>query len=470
MAQNALIVVDVQNDFCPGGALAVTEGDQIVAVLNRLIREFDRAGAPVIATRDWHPRRTSHFNTHGGAWPPHCVQGTAGAEFHPGLALGSNAVIVSKGTEENADSYSGFDGVDSRGVRLVDMLQRRGVTRLLIGGLATDYCVKQTALDGLRQGFEVVVLEDAVRGVDLKPGDSDRALEELRRAGAQVGASNGLRQILEPEASATQSEFFPYAEELETAERAATAAGAAIMGLFKGQYDVQEKSKNNPVTSADLEANRLIREIVRARFPADGWLSEEDKDGGERLAMSRVWVIDPIDGTKEFIEGVPQFAVSIAFVENGRPKAAIIFNPAQGEMYKAGAGLGAFLNGQPICVTARQAIDGARLLVSRSEPQRKFQVFVDRCELKPVGSIAYRLAKVAAGDGDGTLTFRSIYEWDICAGALMVEAAGGRVVDGSGNALVFNQREPRHRGVVAASPRLSRDLQGLWQATLEQQK
>jgi myo-inositol-1(or 4)-monophosphatase len=267
-----------------------------------------------------------------------------------------------------------------------------------------------------------------------------------------------------------KSENFLYREELDTAERAAKEAGAAIMGLFKGKYDVTEKGKNNPVTTADLEANRLIREIIQERFPSDGWLSEEDKDGGERLQTTRVWVVDPIDGTKEFIEGVSQFAVSIAFVEDERPKAAVVFNPAKGRLYKAAVGLGAFLNDQPIRVTPRQTIDGARLLVSRSEPQRKFQVFVDRCEIKPVGSIAYRLAKVAAGDGDGTLTFRSIHEWDICAGALMVEAAGGKVVDGSGKGLLFNQREPRHRGVVAANAPLSQGLQGMWEAAMAQTK
>jgi len=266
------------------------------------------------------------------------------------------------------------------------------------------------------------------------------------------------------------TENFPYREELETAERAAMKAGAAIMGLFKGKYDVQEKSRNNPVTSADLEANRLIREIIQRKFPADGWLSEEDKDGAERLQASRVWVIDPIDGTKEFIEGVPQFAVSIAFVEDERPKAAVVFNPAKNRLYKAAAGHGAFLNDQRIRVTPCQAVDGARLLVSRSEPQRKFQVFVDRCEIKPIGSIAYRLAKVAGGDGDGTLTFRSIHEWDICAGVLMVEEAGGKVIDGSGNGLRFNQREPRHRGVVAANAPLSEGLQDLWVAAVAQAK
>ncbi len=473
MAQDALIIVDVQNDFCPGGALAVGEGDQVVAILNRLINQFDLAGAPVIATRDWHPERTIHFNTYGGVWPPHCIQGSRGAEFHCELALGPSSLIVSKGAVENADSYSAFDGVDGRGLGLADMLRQRGVTRLLIGGLATDYCVKQTALDGLRHGFNVVVLEDAVRGVNLKADDSRRALDEMKRAGAKVSKSTnwaGPAIRIQEEVSVTNDESFPYREELDTAERAAKKAGAAIMGLFKGKYDIKEKSKNNPVTTADLEANRLIQEIVRTRFPADGWLSEEDKDGGERLQAARVWVIDPIDGTKEFIEGVPQFAVSIAFVENGKPKAAVILNPAENQMYKAAAGRGAFLNDQPMRVTSRESVDGACLLVSRSEPQRKFQVFVDRCELKPIGSIAYRLAKVAAGDGDGTLTFRTIYEWDICAGVLMVEAAGGKVVNGSGKELLFNQPEPRHRGVVAANAPLNAGLQDLWQAAMAQPK
>jgi myo-inositol-1(or 4)-monophosphatase len=267
----------------------------------------------------------------------------------------------------------------------------------------------------------------------------------------------------------TPSTNFPYQDELATAERAAREAGSIIMGLFKGQYDVQEKSKNNPVTSADLAANRKICEIVRGRFPCDGWLSEEDKDSSERLRASRVWIVDPIDGTKEFIEGVPQFAVSIGFVVDGRPQAAVVFNPAQDQFYQAAAGQGATLNGRPIHVTQRDQIDGALLLVSRSEPRKKFQVFVDRCAIEPVGSIAYRLAQVAGGKGDGTLTFRSIREWDVCAGVLMVEAAGGSVVDGNGKVLMFNQPEARHRGVVAANPILAKGLQGLWAKAMAEQ-
>ena len=188
------------------------------------------------------------------------------------------------------------------------------------------------------------------------------------------------------------------------------------------------------------------------------------------MALSRVWVVDPIDGTKEFIEGVPQFAISIGFVVDGRPKVAVVFNPAKDQFYKAASGQGAFLNDGAIRVTPRDAINGARLLVSRSEPAKKFQVFVDRCDIKPVGSIAYRLAKVAGGHGDGTLTFRTIYEWDVCAGVLMVEEAGGKVVDGDGHVMLFNRQPAKHRGVVAANAGLTMELQGLWAEAMADRK
>ena len=257
-------------------------------------------------------------------------------------------------------------------------------------------------------------------------------------------------------------ENFEYSAEMVAAETAAREAGSAVMALFKGKFDIREKSRNNPVTTADLEANRIIREKISRAFPGDGWLSEEDQDNAKRLALSRVWVVDPIDGTKEFIEGVPQFAVSIAFVVDGVPKVSVVFNPAKNRFYKAAAGKGAFLNEEAIRVTLRSDINGALLLVSRSEPQKKFQVFVDRCDVKPVGSIAYRLAKVAGGDGDATITFRTIHEWDICAGVLMVQEAGGKVVDGSGATMTFNRELPKHRGVVAANGSLAGGLQGMW--------
>ncbi len=184
MSQAALIVVDVQNDFCPDGALGISRGDEVVPVLNRYIEKFARAGRPVIATRDWHPEKTSHFQSGGGPWPAHCVQRTRGAEFHADLKLADGTIVVSKGTAPDEDSYSAFHGRDAAGTPLASLLTAAGVKTLYIGGLATDYCVKFTALDALRGGFGAVVLCDAIRGVDLKPGDSARALDEMRAAGA----------------------------------------------------------------------------------------------------------------------------------------------------------------------------------------------------------------------------------------------------------------------------------------------
>lgn len=184
--KEALILIDVQNDFCPGGALPVTEGDRVVPVLNRYIEKFTKDGLPIFATRDWHPAKTSHFNTGGGPWPPHCIQGSRGAQFHPDLKLPPDVVIVSAGMGADEDGYSGFLGRDGRGVTLADLLRQRGVERIIVGGLATDYCVKHTVLDAIKEGFEVVVLKNAVRGVNLDPGDSERAFEEMSRAGARI--------------------------------------------------------------------------------------------------------------------------------------------------------------------------------------------------------------------------------------------------------------------------------------------
>jgi len=183
-AKDALIIVDVQNDFCPGGALAVSEGDRVVPALNRCIERFTDRGLPIFATRDWHPTKTSHFKAHGGIWPVHCVQGTRGAEFHPDLKVGREVVIVSKGVAADEDSYSGFEATDPSGTRLAALLRSKGVERIFVGGLATDYCVKHTVLDGLREGFKVVLLGDSIRAVNLEPHDGALAIDEMVRAGA----------------------------------------------------------------------------------------------------------------------------------------------------------------------------------------------------------------------------------------------------------------------------------------------
>ena len=183
--KDALLIVDVQNDFCPGGALAVADGDRVVPALNRYIERFQKSRLLNFATRDWHPEKTRHFKAYGGLWPPHCIQGTKGAEFRADLRLPPNAVVVSKGMAADEESYSGFDGRDEKGTALAELLRAQGIGRLFVGGLATDYCVKHTVLDGLKQGFQVVLLEDATRAVNLEPGDGERAIEAMVQAGAE---------------------------------------------------------------------------------------------------------------------------------------------------------------------------------------------------------------------------------------------------------------------------------------------
>ena len=185
--RSALIIVDAQNDFCHGGSLAVPRGDEVVAPLNSRAELFYAKGFPVFATRDWHPEKTKHFKDFGGVWPPHCVQHTFGACFHDDLRF-IGAEIISKGMTEDEDetSYSGFGGVNYAGQNLEELLKSRNVTDLYIGGLATDYCVKQTVLDGLKLGFKVYLLEDAVRAVNLKPTDGAKAIKEMKKAGAKV--------------------------------------------------------------------------------------------------------------------------------------------------------------------------------------------------------------------------------------------------------------------------------------------
>lgn len=202
---DALVVVDVQNDFLPGGALAVPRGDEVVPVINALMDRFD----VVVATQDWHPPEHRSFAaSHEGRrpgeevelaglpqvlWPEHCVQGTPGAEFAPGLRTERFAAIFRKGVDPEIDSYSGlYDNGRRRATGLEGALRGMGVKRVFVAGLATDYCVRATALDAARAGFETYCIEDACRGVDLRPGDVDRALAEMRAAGVRVVRSGDV--------------------------------------------------------------------------------------------------------------------------------------------------------------------------------------------------------------------------------------------------------------------------------------
>jgi nicotinamidase/pyrazinamidase len=182
--RSALLIVDVQNDFCAGGALAVPHSARVIVSLNRRIEEAIAAGMAVFASRDWHPAETTHFTPFGGPWPVHCVAGTSGAQFHRDLHLPPDAMVVSKGQRPESPGYSAFDGHTADGTSLGEELRKRGVTHLYVGGLATDYCVKHSVLDALAAGLHVTVLGDAIAGVDVHPGDAQRAIEEMRGQGA----------------------------------------------------------------------------------------------------------------------------------------------------------------------------------------------------------------------------------------------------------------------------------------------
>jgi nicotinamidase/pyrazinamidase len=178
---DALLVVDIQNDFCPGGALGIREGDLVIPILNRWIEEAQRSGALVFASRDWHPRNHISFRERGGPWPPHCIQDTPGAAFH------QDVQVISKADKPDLESYSAMGGTD-----LLARFRRHGVKRVWIGGLAQDYCVRATALDAIREGFDVHVIEDATRAVNVDPDDGRRALEEIRQAGAVLERTPAL--------------------------------------------------------------------------------------------------------------------------------------------------------------------------------------------------------------------------------------------------------------------------------------
>lgn len=178
---DVLIIVDVQNDFLPGGSLAVPEGDAVIGVLNHYIALFQQHELPVYATRDWHPAGHCSFEAQGGIWPPHCIQQSHGAEFASALQLPTETQVISKATHQQQDAYSGFQGTE-----LDSMLRRQQVRRLFIGGLATDYCVLNTVKDALAHDYVVYVLTDAVRAVDVNPGDGERAVAEMGQLGARL--------------------------------------------------------------------------------------------------------------------------------------------------------------------------------------------------------------------------------------------------------------------------------------------
>ncbi len=189
---DALIVTDIQNDFLSGGALPVPEGNKIIPILNEYIRLFKTAQAKVYATRDWHPQNHMSFQAQGGPWPAHCLQNSEGAKFHPDLNLPADVTVISKAMDPNRENYSSFDGTT-----LVDDLRINGITRLFVGGLTTDYCVKNTVLDGLGFGLNVVLLSDASRGINVKLGDVEKAVEAMTLGGAETAILEDFVELTE---------------------------------------------------------------------------------------------------------------------------------------------------------------------------------------------------------------------------------------------------------------------------------
>ncbi len=252
------------------------------------------------------------------------------------------------------------------------------------------------------------------------------------------------------------------ARERDVATEAARAAAAIIRRYYKTDLEVEMKGHDDPLTAADRESNVCIHDIVTRAFPDDGWLSEETADSTDRLSRRRVWIVDPLDGTKEFTQHIPEFCVCIALVEHGRPIVAVEINPAADKLYCAVRGQGATVNGAPARVSAQRVVAEAEVLASRSEDKRgEWDAFKPRCKVVLTGSVAFKLAEMSTGAGDATFTLTPKNEWDICAGSLLVEEAGGRVTGLDGAPLVFNQASPLRPGMVASNGALHDGLLAL---------
>lgn len=248
-------------------------------------------------------------------------------------------------------------------------------------------------------------------------------------------------------------------KEKTTAIAAARAAGTIIHDLYQTKFTVSYKKNNSPVTTADREADQKIHRIIQDAFPEDGWLSEETVDSPARLIKRRVWVVDPLDGTKEFIDKIPEFAVSIGLVEDGRPVLGVIYNPALDELFWAIRGQGAWAGHEPLRVTTTKRLLDATVLSSRSETNRgDWKPFCKLFMAKPTGGMAHKLATVATGKADATFTLMPKNEWDLCAGTLLIEEAGGQVTTLRDKRVIFNQSTTLLQGLVASNSSLHPEL------------
>ncbi len=239
-------------------------------------------------------------------------------------------------------------------------------------------------------------------------------------------------------------------------------AGKLIMSYYRSAFDVTDKSPDNPVTDADFAADALLRERLLALLPEAGWLSEETRDNPNRLEKEYVWVVDPLDGTKEFVMGIPELAVSVGLVQNGKAVMGAVYNPATEELFYGSVGEGAFFNGQPAQLSQRSALVGAAIDASRSEIKRgEFEPFEAEMEIQIMGSIAYKMARVSAGLCDATWSRGPKNEWDICAGDFLIQEAGGRCSDLNDRSIHYNKPHPKVNGIIADNGKLHSEIAGI---------
>lgn len=238
----------------------------------------------------------------------------------------------------------------------------------------------------------------------------------------------------------------------DLAVEAAREAGAAIRELYKDKNILKMKGAENPLTEADLAADRILEDRLRNAFPDTGWLSEETKDDGTRIGKPFAWIIDPLDGTREFTLGIPEFAVSIGFIQGEDAVVGVLYNPIEDQLFSGIVGVGAWLNGEAIRVTDHAALDGARVVCSRSEAKKGwFDPWKDQLNLIPTGSVAYKFGLVAAGLAESTFTNKPRNEWDIAGGVAIVHAAGGATSNRHGAPYRFNQPDPLQDGVCGTN-------------------
>jgi myo-inositol-1(or 4)-monophosphatase len=246
-----------------------------------------------------------------------------------------------------------------------------------------------------------------------------------------------------------------YERELEVAITAARSAGTAVKRWYDGTVTVQAKANKSPLTEADVEANQIIEEAITTAFPDDGWLSEESVDSAERLKKQRVWIVDPLDGTQEFVNRIPEFVVCIGLADEGKAVVGVEYNPVSDELFAGAKGLGVTFNGAVVRTTDVSQLRQARVLASRSETKRgEWSEFENEMRVELTGSVAYKLGLIAAGRADATFSLTPKNEWDVCAGTALILAAGGRTTDRYGKPLRFNQRDTKLPGMIACGPNL----------------